>query len=129
LENNDSDRQHLTDEEGPIETTGPQGVFRVALVAFCGLVAALVPKLGGLIALVSAANGSLLAIIIPAVIDYRCPRPAGWDPFLLSSEKAGSATSRMRTFELYVDIIIVVLGTICGLWSSYMTISEAFNGS
>ena len=109
--------------------TCSQVIFRIGLVAFCGITAALVPNLGNLIALVGAINGSLLAIIIPAVIDLNCPRPAGWDPYFSYPEAATFVESKMRSYEIFVDVVIVIFGIICGVWSSILSVYEAAQGS
>ena len=123
-ENEHISRQNLTSTKAA-HFTYSQMMFRIGLVAFCGIVAAVVPNLGSLIALVGAINGSLLAIIIPAVVDLNCPRPAGWDPYFSRSEVATFVESKMRTYEVFVDVMMVIFGIVCGIWSSILSVYEA----
>jgi hypothetical protein len=123
-ENEHISRQNLTSTKAA-HFTYSQMMFRIGLVAFCGIVAAVVPNLGSLIALDGAINGSLLAIIIPAVVDLNCPRPAGWDPYFSRSEVATFVESKMRTYEVFVDVMMVIFGIVCGIWSSILSVYEA----
>mmetsp|Transcript_10286 Transcript_10286/g.13421 ORF Transcript_10286/g.13421 Transcript_10286/m.13421 type:complete len:645 (-) Transcript_10286:168-2102(-) len=54
--------------------TKEQMICRLCIVSGTGLMAAVVPNLGDLIALIGAISGSLLAIIVPSLIDLHCPR-------------------------------------------------------
>ena len=93
-----------------------QKLFRVALVASTALQAALVPNLGSLIALVGAVSGSLLAIVLPALIDYHCPRePMGLSPG--------------RPNERRLDIALIAVGTVGGIWSAVLALIQVVRGA
>lgn len=95
-------------EEAAWQSMPPkQQAFRVSLVLFTYLAAALIPNLGVLIALIGAISGSLLAIIIPALINLRCHLPSE------------TKNTRIR------DWCFVVIGVIGGFWGSVLALREA----
>ena len=89
-----------------------QQAFRVSLVLFTYLAAALIPNLGVLIALIGAISGSMLAIIIPALINLHCHLPSE------------TKHTRIR------DWCFVGIGVVGGFWGSVLALREAVvNGS
>mmetsp|Transcript_6623 Transcript_6623/g.9842 ORF Transcript_6623/g.9842 Transcript_6623/m.9842 type:complete len:553 (-) Transcript_6623:1540-3198(-) len=83
--------------------------FRITVVFFVGLAAALVPDLGELIALIGALTGSALSLVFPALIDIKCPRP------------------NRRKWELVVDIFVIVIGIIGGTTGTIQALQNAFS--
>jgi len=83
----------VDDSEWPLKRVA----FRVAVVFAVGLVAALVPDLGDLIALIGALTGSALSLVVPSLIDLYCPRP------------------NRKKWEVPCDVIIISLGVLGGL--------------
>ena len=89
-----------------------QQAFRVSLVLVTYLAAALIPNLGVLIALIGAISGSMLAIIIPALINLHCHLPSE------------TKHTRIR------DWCFVGIGVVGGFWGSVLALREAVvNGS
>lgn len=88
-----------------------QKVFRVFLVICTWLAAVLVPNLGALIALIGAISGSLLAIILPALINLRCDRP-----------------DHTREEQL-IDMFLIGFGSVGGILGSALAISQALVGA
>ena len=124
-EDEESERSFVGEHEAPSSNSTPspaeeapgtswkQKVFRVLLVAFTWIIAATVPNLGALIALLGAATGSLLSIVLPSMIDYCCPREAfGLNPG--------------RNFERYaINSFLIAFGVIGGLWATVMAFLQA----
>uniref|UniRef100_A0A7S2D9T8 Amino acid transporter transmembrane domain-containing protein n=2 Tax=Octactis speculum TaxID=3111310 RepID=A0A7S2D9T8_9STRA len=75
--------------------------FRLAIVSLVFLAAAAVPDLGALISLLGALTGSVLALIAPGVINFRCPRPD------------------RRRWEPYADVFVIVVGFVGGVFGTY----------
>mmetsp|Transcript_18281 Transcript_18281/g.56058 ORF Transcript_18281/g.56058 Transcript_18281/m.56058 type:complete len:595 (+) Transcript_18281:60-1844(+) len=84
---------HDDDDEWPLRRL----LFRVGVVFLVGLVAALVPDLGDLIALIGALTGSALSLVTPALIDLSCPRP------------------NRRKWEVPCDVLIILIGVVGGV--------------
>lgn len=85
--------------------------FRVLIVVAIGLVAAIVPNLGALIDLIGALTGSALSLIVPAIIDMRCPRPG------------------RRKWELFVDIFVCAVGIVGAVAGTYQAVQNALEVS
>jgi hypothetical protein len=95
--------------------TGKQKCFRIGVVAATGLTAALVPNLGALIALAGAITGPLIAVVLPALIDFRTPR----------SEKGFNCG---RALERKLDVLFIVVGSVCGMWSFVAAVRLVLQG-
>lgn len=95
----------------PPRPTSPlkRSCFRIVIVVGIGLVAALVPDLGALIDLIGALTGSALSIVVPALIDLKCPRPG------------------RRRWEFFVDCALILLGVIGGITGTFQAIVYAAN--
>ncbi len=87
-----------------------QIAFRILLVMATFSAAAIIPNLGALIALIGAISGSVLAIILPALIDYRCPH------------KSTSAASQG------IALVNIFFGALGGSWGSVLALDQAIWG-
>mmetsp|Transcript_4364 Transcript_4364/g.13357 ORF Transcript_4364/g.13357 Transcript_4364/m.13357 type:complete len:503 (+) Transcript_4364:132-1640(+) len=85
-----------------------RSAFRIAVVVAIGLVAAVVPDLGALIDLIGALTGSALSLVVPAIIDIRCPRPG------------------RRRWELIVDLLICAVGVVGAVAGTVQAVQAAF---
>jgi amino acid permease len=101
-----------------------QKVCRICVVTGTGIIAAIVPNLGDLIALIGAVSGSMLAVIIPAMIDLNCPRVyevgGGGDGISLFGKQ-------MRQYEKYFNYFLIVIGTIMGIWGTTMAVQATLS--
>ena len=85
-------------------------LFRIAVVFVVGLVAALVPDLGDLIALIGALTGSALSLVVPSLIDLYCPRP------------------NRKKWEVPCDILIISIGVIGGIAGTIQAVFNVIDG-
>ncbi|KAJ8605363.1 hypothetical protein CTAYLR_002359 [Chrysophaeum taylorii] len=105
----DEPREDDEADPSPLKETPPlkRAAFRVSIVVGVGLVAALVPDLGALIDLIGALTGSALSLVVPALIDIKCPRPG-----------------RQR-WELYVDIFVLLVGLVGAVAGTIQAVQNA----
>ena len=87
-----------------------QKAFRVGLVVGTLLMAVLIPNLGILIALIGAISGSVLAIILPALIDFKTPH------------QKTTATTQI------IALVSIFCGVLGGIWGSSLALEAVFSG-
>lgn len=112
-------RLSTTDEESPrtSQKSSPnqsaetpawkRTIFRLTVVVAIGLVAALIPNLGALIYLIGALTGSVLSLVVPALIDLCHQRPG-----------------RCR-LEIVIDVFVCIIGVIGAISGTVQAVQNA----